>query len=109
MKRTRADGAWRAIGFEARPDNLEAGGIRAGEVRHEPENAGLDGDITGVPTIPTTVPDDEPALKELFESETDAIVCTTLPGPPWPPRPKCAEAGRLISNRAKMRRRIRGM
>ena len=42
----------------------------------EPEKAGEDGDIVTL-IVPTTVPDGEPPIKEVFDRETDEIDCET--------------------------------
>ena len=42
----------------------------------EPEKAGEEGDIATL-ILPTTVPEGEPPIKELFDRETDEIDCET--------------------------------
>ena len=49
---------------------------RVVESDKEPEKAGEDGDIATL-SVPTTVPDGEPPIKELFDRETDEIDCET--------------------------------
>ena len=43
----------------------------------EPEKAGEEGDIATL-SVPTTVPDGEPPIKELLDRETDEIDCEAV-------------------------------